>query len=385
VKFTERWFQRMFCRHSIHQRRGNFMHRFIYIGALLMCFNFAIAAGDNSPQSNDLDDSLANCFNANYAHRINHKESEALFSPNSLSLMSESSSVPEINSLGSPLNDEKSLADLLAWGAKRSDVADDLVEADQNNNDITCDEADPFMICARALKPFMKKQRWYYTDQEKDDFNNTFTKTFEKFASLTPMERYHIVQKLNILALFEGEITCVNSKGKGRNKVQNVIKFSLADKFRIKKNRRNPMTMLCCQIDSGAITSENATLDIFNEWKDVDVLEQRVKSCARRLKQNGFFKYQRVEDVLVELLQHCTDHLSHVEFLTYSKNKIKKTCKKIRKKNKNRNEYTQNAARLIEAKWRNEGMLDTAIADCSDQLTKFRAYAGYALVDTKDD
>ena len=266
-------------------------------------------------------------------------------------------------------DDLKDLARLIEWRTKESHTADDDIP-----DPIECDEHPLFMSCANLLKTYMKKTRSAYTEEEKANFQLALTQIAEVFKSIIPTERYKIVQQLNILAMFKGELTFVKTKGKGRNKTHGEVRSTLANRFRIGKNRQNPMQMQCAQIESGVTTSEEAAFILYDAWEKEGVLDKRVKSCKRRLKSNGFYRYQWPEYELVDLLTYRADNPRIVKKSNYTENKIRRFCKRISKKGRNKNQYIENVALLIAAEWKSQGELNEAIAECAEIVAEAKLW-----------
>ncbi len=257
--------------------------------------------------------------------------------------------------------DSHDLASLVTWSTKGRITVNDASYTMQSSDHPL------FTVCAKLLEPYMKKARFKHSKQEEDDFYYILAKIGESFKTKTPTERYKTMQLLNILAMFKGELTFIKIKGKGKRKTQEEVKCTLADRFRIGKNRRNPMQIQCAQIESGVMTAEEAALILYELWKTEGVLDQKVKSCKWRLKNKGFNKYQWPDSELIELLTIRAATPYVVKESTYSEDKIAEFCKRIRKKGKRKSQYIKNtAAPQLTKQWRSKGVLNEAIAECGE-------------------
>lgn len=267
----------------------------------------------------------------------------------------------EIDSPRSPTSSDLTI--LIKWRTK--------LTTDEDDPAIDCDEFPLFMSCSHLLTPYMKNHRSSYTEDQKTNLNLALTQIAEDFKSILPTKRYEITQQLNILAMFKGELTFTKTRGKRKKKTHVKVKYTLAERFRLGKNRRNPMQMQCGQIESGVITAEQATLTLYESWKTEGVLDQKVKSCKWRLKNNGFYQYNWPQHELIELLtiRAATPHV--VKESTYSQDEIAKFCKRIRKKGRKKSQYIKNtAAPQLTKQWISKGVINEAIAECAERVAE---------------
>lgn len=362
------------------------MHKLIYTAIIPLLINSTIA-GDLGLRSGDE-------LPAIRLVNINSYESN-----NSIS-QSDDVTTPQTTHSSTEI-DSPNLTQLVEWKKKRWHIEENVSDEE------TCNQNDPFIFCAEALKPFMKNQRSSYTIKEEENSYETLHKhkedsklkkkknnphkklhdifTCDPLKKLTPTERYEITQKLHIMAMFEGVITFTKITKKGNKTKKEKVQETLANRFKIKKDRVNTMRMLCTQIEKSIKTSEEATLTLFDEWKKEEVLEKRVKSCSRQLKNNGFFQYHWIETDLVDLLKKSISYPEVVKAVRYDQKWVQKLCKRIFKKgHKKRNIYIKNVASIIASRWREKNVYNKAIAGCTKGLKKIKAYA-YKPVCTKED
>jgi hypothetical protein len=298
-----------------------------------------------------------------------HENNSLALSNDGIMSVTRPNSSAEIDPPNSPDScDDSDLALFVEWSKKGRCTIDDDTPVT-----IKCDDHSLFMSCAQLLKPYMKKHRSAHTEEEISNLKHVLDQISDSLKSEIPTERYKIAQQLNILAMFKGELTFIKGKIKKIKKTYERVTCTLADRFRIGESRRNPMQMQNAQIESGVITAEEAALTLFTAWKNEDVLDKRVKSCRKRLRSNGFYRYQWPDNELVDILTYRSDKPRIVKKLNYSENKIRKFCKRIRKKGRHKSEYIENIALLIAAEWRSKGVLNEAIADCTAKLKNAKA------------
>lgn len=336
------------------------MQKLIYTALIPLLINSTIASDDG------LASDKANSALGSLSIQV---DSSTTRSDNDTTPKTTADSSIETESLNSPDSyDDSDLALFVEWSKKgRCTIDDDTPDT------IKCDDHSLFMSCAQLLKPYMKKHRSAHTEEERSSLKHVLDQISDSFKSIIPTERYKIAQQLNILAMFKGELTFIKGKIKKKKKTYERVTCTLADRFRIGESRRNPMQMQNAQIESGVITAEEAALTLFTAWKNEDVLGKRVKSCRKRLRSNGFYRYQWPDNELVDILTYRSDKPRIVKKLNYSENKIRKFCKRIRKKGRHKSEYIENIALLIAAEWRSKGVLNEAIADCTAKLKNAKA------------
>lgn len=267
--------------------------------------------------------------------------------------------------------DSCDLSRYLEWSKKgRRDAHDDTDGAAIDNVHY---EAQPhFLACAALLKPYMQKTQSLYSKEEQNAFRLALTEIQDLHSTLPPTERYKIAQQLNVLAIFEGKSTFIKITVRNKKTTQEVVIKTLADKFRVGTSRRYPMQLQCAQIATNTITTEEAALTICDEWENEGIFDKRVKSCKRRLKTNGFYRYEWAHHEIIDLLTFRSEHPRIIGKSKYSEKQINRFCKRIKNKGRNKHQYIENVALFLTEKWKSEGVLNEAVQDCKIKMTRAR-------------